>query len=129
MISGTGEVQHVGSGTTVLSGLNSYSGTTIASGTLDVAATGAAGTGAITFDVGSQTLRIEQSALSGGDFANTIVGFVGSDVIDLAGIGLATSATLGPDNVLTILGGSSGPITLHLDPGQDYTGQVFRLTS
>jgi Ca2+-binding RTX toxin-like protein len=129
-ISGSGAVQQLGAGTTTLAGHNSYAGgTELVSGTLDVATTDAAGTGAITFEAGSQTLRIEQTALAAGHFANTLVGFVTGDTIDLAGIGLATSATLGAGNLLTISGGSSGPITLQLDPAHDYTGQVFRPAS
>ena len=58
-----------------------------------------------------------------------IDGFDNADKIDLAGDGLATSATLGPNNVLTISGGSGGPITLQLDPGQDFSGDVFKVTS
>src|SRR5712671_1124372 len=129
-ISGSGVVQQVGIGTTVLDGHNSYTGgTEIVSGTLDVVVTDSAGTGAITLDAGAQTLRIEQSALSAGHFANTIAGFACVDTIDLAGIGLAASATLGPNNVLTVSGGSSGPVTLQLDPGQSFAGDVFKVTS
>jgi Ca2+-binding RTX toxin-like protein len=126
LISGSGTVEQAGSGTLVLSGHNSYGGgTEIASGTLDVVASDSAGTGAITFDPGVEALHVELTALSSNDFANVIVGFASGDTVDLAGIGLATGATLGPNNVLTVTGGSAGPVTLHLDPGQDFTGKVF----
>jgi autotransporter-associated beta strand protein len=129
-ISGTGAVRQLGGGVTTLSGHNSYSGgTDIAAGTLDVMTTDGAGTGAITFDAGSQTLRIEQTALSGGHFANVIAGFANVDTIDLRGVGLATTATLGLNNVLTIAGAPSGPIKLQLDPGQSFAGEVFQVTS
>ena len=129
-ISGSGAVQQVGTGTTVLSGHSSYTGgTEIVSGTLDVVATDSAGTGAITLDADAQTLRIEQTALSGGHFANTIAGFASDDTIDLAGDGLAMSAVLGPNNVLTISGGSGGAVTLQLDPNQSFAGDVFKVSS
>ena len=114
----------------MLSGHNLYGGgTELASGTLDVVVADSAGTGAIIFDAGVEALRIEQTALSHGDFANIIAGLASGDTVDLAGAGLATSAMLGPDNVLTVLGGANGPVTLHLDPGQDFTGKVFTTAS
>ena len=67
--------------------------------------------------------------LADGDFDGTIDNFVAGDTIDLQGIGLATSATLDANNLLTITGGSGGPITLQLDASEDYTGFVFRLKS
>jgi autotransporter-associated beta strand protein len=130
VISGSGIVQQIGTGTTILTGHNTYSGgTEIASGTLDVVASDGAGTGTITFEAGAQILRIENTALSGDHFANTIDGFSNQSTIDLAGIGLATSATLGAGNVLTISGGAGGPITLQLDPGQDFADEAFSVTS
>jgi hypothetical protein len=45
---------------------------------------GAAGTGAITFEAGAQTLRIDQAALDHGHLQNTINGFGAGDTIDLA---------------------------------------------
>ena len=129
-ISGSGSVEQAGSDTLVLSGHNSYGGgTEIASGTLDVVETDSAGTGPITFDPGHEALQIEHTALTGGDFANIIAGFVSGDTVDLAGIGLATGATLGPGNVLTVAGGSGGAVTLHLDPAQNFTGEVFTTIS
>ena len=125
VISGSGSVEQSGDGTLVLSGHNSYiGGTEIASGILDVVQADSAGTGAITFETSTGALHLEHTAFAGGDFANVISGFVSGDTIDLAGIGVATSATLGPNDVLTVAGGN-GPVTLHLDPAQNFTGEVF----
>lgn len=90
---------------------------------------GSEGVTLVAFQAGSQTLRLSADVLVDGTFAGTIDNFTAGDAIDLAGIGLASSATLGPNNLLTINGGSSGPITLQLDASEDYTGQVFRLVS
>src|SRR5580704_18828848 len=59
---------------------------------------------------------------------NLINGFLPGDVIDLQGIGTATSATLGANNVLTISGGAS-TVTLNLDPAQNFTGESFNVAS
>lgn len=59
-------------------------GTTLDAGTLELAGLGAAGTGAITFEAGAQTLRIDQAALDHGHLQNTINGFGVGDTIDLA---------------------------------------------
>jgi autotransporter-associated beta strand protein len=127
-IAGDGTVKQLGSGTTVLSGHSSFTGgTQIVAGTLELEAADAAGTGDVSFDAG--TLRLDPSALSNGHFANTIDGFAGDDTIDLAAIGLATSAVLGPNNVLTVSGGAGGPITLQLDPHQDFFADVFKVSS
>jgi autotransporter-associated beta strand protein len=75
-----------GLGTLILSADNAYSGgTTLRAGTLDLAAVGAAGMGAITF-VGRATLKIENAALSGHVFGDLINFFGRSDALDLAGL-------------------------------------------
>ena len=70
---------------------NTYrGGTTLAGGTLDLAALGAAGTGDITFKGGAkhnvETLMIGNAALSGHVFGNEIDFFGKHDVIDLSGL-------------------------------------------
>jgi autotransporter-associated beta strand protein len=72
---------------------NTYSsGTTLKAGTLDLAAFGAAGPGAITF-AGAATLKIEKGALSGHVFGNLIDFFGKHDVIDLTGLAFHAGAT------------------------------------
>jgi len=69
----------------------------------------------------SGTLTID-SAVS---FSGTISNFLPGDTIDLAGIGIASGATLGANNVLTVSGGTGGTVTLNLDPTQDYSDVGF----
>ena len=72
---------------------NTYSGGTILeAGKLDVAAPGAAGTGAITF-AGRATLEIENAALPGHHFGNAIDAFARHDIIDLAQLKFHAGAT------------------------------------
>ena len=123
VISGLGaELVKTGAGALVLDpagGPSTYtSGTTIDGGTLELAAQGAAGTGAITFN-GAETLQIDAAAqpASGGTFANAIADFGAGDTIDLRGFALATGAgqeTLGfAGNSLTIGNGvASETLTL-----------------
>lgn len=129
-ISGSGSLDQAGTGTTVLSQTDSYTGgTTLHAGTLELAALDAAGTGAITFESGAQTLTIDKAALDHGHLDNTIDGFGVGDTIDLAGIGKATKATLSADNVLSITGGNSGTITLQLDSHAYASGLNYQLAS
>ncbi|MCP3379318.1 hypothetical protein NLM31_02530 [Bradyrhizobium sp. CCGUVB4N] len=129
-ISGNGSLDQAGTGTTVLSQTSFYTGgTTLHAGTLELAALDAAGTGAITFESGAQTLKIDKAALDHGHLDNTIEGFGVGDTIDLAGIGKATKATLSADNVLTITGGNSGTITLQLDSHAYASGLNYQLAS
>ncbi len=121
---GTGAASLIlnGAGTVVLSASNSFSGgMTLRGGTLSLQAPGAAGAGTITFAYGTATTLI---AGPGDVPGNVISGFLPSDVIDLMGIGLAASATLGSGDILTVSGGTS-PVQLTLDPGQNFTGETF----
>jgi autotransporter-associated beta strand protein len=82
-----------GLGTLVLSADNAYSGsTTLRSGTLDLTAHSAAGTGAVTFK-GSATLEIANAALSSNVFGNSIDTFGPHDVLDLSGLHFHAGAT------------------------------------
>ena len=85
----------VGLGTLTLSHAgNTYSGgTTLIRGTLDLAAVGAAGTGAITFVAGKQILKIENGALLGHHFGNEIDFFGRHDVLDLTSLRFHPGAT------------------------------------
>jgi autotransporter-associated beta strand protein len=90
-----GSLVKVGPGTLTLRHAgNGYSGGTIlAAGVLDLAAVGAAGLGAITFTACTQTLRLENGALSGQAFANHLDGFAAGNVIDLPGLPFNPGAT------------------------------------
>jgi autotransporter-associated beta strand protein len=92
--SGGGSLAKVGLGTLRLSHPgNTYSGgTTLVAGKLDVAALGAAGTGAITFH-GRATLKLEHAAMPSHHFGNTIAGLSSHDIIDIAELRFQPSAT------------------------------------
>jgi autotransporter-associated beta strand protein len=84
-----GSLVKVGHDTLTLSNTdNTYAGgTTLELGTLDLAALGAAGTGAIAFAHGSHaTLRLENTALSGHAFDNAVDFFARHDIVDLSGL-------------------------------------------
>jgi autotransporter-associated beta strand protein len=120
-IFGSGSVTQLGTGTTVLSGGNTYGGnTTLVAGTLDLAAAGAAGFGTIIFGAGSQTLRIESAAFSGSQLSNTIASFGAGDVIDLRGLAFTSGATAsydGASHVLTVTSGGVSKTLVIDNPG------------
>jgi len=80
-------------------------------------------------EAGAQTLRLAAGTVADGHFNATISGFDSDDLLDLEGIGTATLATLGAGNILTVTGGSVGPVTLQLDPAHDYTHQGFKVAA
>jgi hypothetical protein len=100
---GDGQVIVDGLGTVVLNQADSFAGgVTLHSGTLDLAAAGAAGTGDIRFDVigrvGSATLKVE----AGVAVANTIDNFGAFgdiDVIDAPGVSAGVATGFGPGSV------------------------------
>ncbi len=86
-------------------------GATIAGGTLDLAATGAAGSGGIAFAGQGAVLRVE----AGVTVDNLIYGFAAGNSIRLSGV-TAPSLNFAPDtHVLTIVG-NGGSLTLRFDP-------------
>jgi autotransporter-associated beta strand protein len=138
-ISGSTALVIDGAGTVVLdptlangtAAKNTYSGgTQIDSGRLELAAPGAAGSGAITL-AGTGTLAFDAADAP----SNRIDGFqIGQGIIDIEGIGTASHFNFGANNTLTISGGTVGgvaapPVTLHLDPSQDYSKDTLILSS
>jgi autotransporter-associated beta strand protein len=113
-LAGATTLEQSGTGTLTLASQSSFSGGLVLNaGTVVVATLAAAGTGTITFGTSANaTLKIARGAVP----ANLITGFNGGDTIDLAGIGLATAATIIAANSLQITGGSSA-VTLALSPG------------
>jgi autotransporter-associated beta strand protein len=111
-IAGPGALAKAGAGMLVLADSNTYvGGTALEAGTLDLAALQAAGPGIITFASGSQTLRIENAALSGNAFTNTIDSFGTGDAIDLAGLVFAPGATVTYNTSSHLLAVTSNGIT------------------
>ncbi len=123
---GAGSLLIQGPGTVALSAANTYTGgTTLASGTLALQSTTAAGTGAITFGANSAATLL----VGNGDApANTISGFAQGETIDLAGVGLETTVTPGANNAYQFSGGSgpSSAVTLSFASAIP-TGYTFQL--
>ncbi len=84
---------------------------TIYGGTLDIAALGAAGTGAITFAAGPETLAVENAALSNHNFGNSIVNFSAGELIDLSGLTFAQGAAASYNPTTHVLSVTSNGVT------------------
>ena len=100
LVSGTGTLAKTGTGTlTLVDAANSYSGgTTVPAGTLDLAAAGAAGGGAITFagtSGSTATLALDTATqpANNATFANTLATFGANDQLDLKGLNYKGAAT------------------------------------
>ncbi len=81
----------------------------------------------VAFGEGAQTLTLQAALLTDGGFAGKISSFGQEDRIALSGV-QADMATLGTGNLLTLTG-PSGPVTLQLDPAEDFSGMAFKLAS
>ena len=118
---GTGALGVNGLGTVVLGATNTFTGgITVNQGTIELAAAGAAGSGAITFAGSSNgALVLDAAALpAGGTFANMIVGFGPGDALDLRGLTwdpTSHSASFDPTtDMLTVTSGAiSDTLTLN----------------
>jgi hypothetical protein len=111
---GTGS--NAGAGTVILDGVgtvvfyqpNAYTGgTTLDSGTLELVAGAAAGTGAITFGGPAATLQIDGTTMP----SNTINALAIGDVIDLRGLAFVAGATASYDSSTHILTVTSNGIS------------------
>ncbi|MCP1974733.1 Ig-like domain-containing protein [Bradyrhizobium elkanii] len=105
-----GDVEVTGGGRLVLSAHNTYSGGTVIKGSiLELAANGAAGTGAIAFTDGStEKLVLDAAAFSGTSFSTSITGFAGGDTLDFGNIGYDAAATLSYANGVLLVKSGSG---------------------
>jgi hypothetical protein len=125
---GAGGLIMDGAGTVDLETANSFTGgITLEAGTLVLGTAGAAGSGDITFhDDPTLAFTIANAPTT------TIAGFGGGDTIDITNLLTNVgTATLGEGNVLSIpyTNGVGGTLTLQMDPGADYSGDEFLLTS
>jgi autotransporter-associated beta strand protein len=132
-LSGSGDLTVSGTGDLILNGAGSaFTGhAVISGGTIELATSGAIGTGSVVFGAGtaSETLRIDaaDAPAAGGTFANTIYHFSGSnDFIDLPSIAFVSGANA------TV----SGSTLVLTDGGETYKfklagtiGGSFRVTS
>lgn len=98
-----------------------------ANATLELAST-LGGSGIVFSDASAQALVVGNGALAAGDLADVLTGLGIGDTIAVAGIGTATQATLGADNLLTVSGGTA-TATFHLAAGEDHSGQRFHVAS
>jgi len=127
-----GSLVKVGNGALTLSHAhNTYSGgIKLKAGTLDIAALGAAGTGAIRF-AGTATLKIGKAAFTGHVFANPIdafgkydLSFGKHDILDLAGLTFRKGASAtwhAASHDLTVKSGSvADTLTLHSPAGTHF---------
>ncbi|MGY2850912.1 MULTISPECIES: Ig-like domain-containing protein [unclassified Bradyrhizobium] len=105
-----GDVEVTGGGRLVLSAHNTYSGGTVIKGSiLELAANGAAGTGAIAFTDGStEKLVLDAAAFSGASFSTSITGFAGGDTIDFGNIAYDATTTLSYANGVLLVKSGSG---------------------
>jgi hypothetical protein len=124
---GAGSLAMNGEGTLMLSAANTFTGgISINSGTVELAALGAAGSGGINFGAGSTAaLIIDAPAIpaSGKTFANTIVNFGNGDSLDLTGMNFVTGATATlSGGVLTVSSnGQSAAFTLSNPAGSVFS--------
>jgi autotransporter-associated beta strand protein len=120
-----GEVEKTDDGTLVLFGLNTYSGgTTIEGGTLELANSSAAGSGAITFG-SNVTLAIGSTIMP----SNMLDGFTAGDMIDLTSIANVSGSHADMDYQTHVLTITEGSATYHLqfDTNESFAGDFFHL--
>jgi autotransporter-associated beta strand protein len=119
-ISGSGSLIQMGSGTTVLTGANGYSGgTTMAAGTLQVGNSGAIGSGPVTFVGG-----IFQAGAAGLSFANAFVVETSTATIDTQTYTLTLSGSITDGSGSTGGLAKIGDGTLVLSGASSYTGST-----
>jgi autotransporter-associated beta strand protein len=119
-ISGPGQVQQIGPGTTILTANNTYTGGTIVSaGTLQVTNNNSIGTGAVTLDSG-----IFQAGTNGLNFSNPFNVNITGGAVDTNGNTLTLAGVIADGNgpgALTKIGAG----TLMLTAINSYTGMTF----
>lgn len=114
--SGSGALLMKGAGTVVLAAVNTFSGgSELQAGTFELGTQTSAGTGAITFDAGEQTLRLDVSTMA--TLGNTLRTLGVGDTLDLRDL-VYTSAETAIDvaNTLTVKGGSKTETFALFDP-------------
>ena len=116
-----GSLIKVGVGTLDLTAANTYSGgTALDDGILELGTDSSAGTGAITFGTGAQTLQLDAT----GKLGNTLDDFGAGDIVDLhaitsAGAALTTTTSGGETTVTVTSTDSSDAFTVNVAPSGD----------
>jgi hypothetical protein len=113
------------SGYGTITGAVTDNGTITASGGILGITGSVSGGGALAFASGG-SLQLDSTTLP----TTTISGFVPGDTLDLTSIAFDStgSAPLGPGNVLQIVE-NGGTHTINLDPSQNFSGDIFQLSS
>ena len=151
-LTGSGSLLVSRGGTLVMSGGDAFTGSTTIGGpnfasvgsgsTLELSSAGAAGTGPITFAPGANGILKIDGATMPTNVISGLAPYIPSDpnsagtapftadTIDLSGVPYSSLgiATLSSSKVLTVSEGGSS-YSLKLDPNQDFTGEVFPLSS
>lgn len=124
---GAGGLVIAGAGVTKLTRANGFTGgTTLTSGTLDLAAVGAAGRGGITFAASDPILQIDSTVMP----TNTITGFITGDTIDLTGISFDATDTVSYSGTTFSIQNSLGTTLASLTlTGKPYTAANFFLSN
>jgi hypothetical protein len=119
---GAGALELNGDGLLDLAAANTFiGGVTLQSGTLELSAAGAAGSGAITFAGASETVEVTAAALQG--LGNSLTGFAVGDAIDLLGI-VATGVTINASNQLVATNDGAAVATFNLGTIPAYVGAI-----
>jgi autotransporter-associated beta strand protein len=119
-ISGPGQVQQIGAGTTILTANNSYTGgTTVSAGTLQVTNNNSVGTGAVTLDGGIFQAGADSLNFSNPFNVNTTGGAIDTNGKTLTLAGVIADGN-GPGALVKI-----GAGTLMLTAANSYTGPTF----
>ena len=106
----------LGAGTWTLQGAGAnYTGVTFSDGVLELTAVNSAGTGAITFGAGVQTLQLDTPASGAFTLANTLTGFGVEDLLDVRGTTVTGASVAG--DVLTLTTASGGAATVTFASG------------
>ena len=124
VISGLGKLNKTTTGILVLSGTNIYTGgTAVNGGTLELGQQSSAGTGAITFGAGAQTLRLDFAGTTAAPdaLAAPVMGFTAGDNLDLTAVSFAATDSYA-NGVLTVSDGTNtDKITIAAAPlGDEY---------
>ena len=121
---GAGALTLNGAGLLNLVAANSFSGgVTLQSGTLELSAAGAAGSGAITFAGAGETLEITAAAIPGDGLSNLLTGFSAGDAIDLIGI-VANGVSINASSQLVATYGGAAVATFNLGATPAYVATI-----
>ncbi len=108
---GAGALAVMGAGVLDLAAANTFTGgITLQSGTLELTAIGAAGSGAITFAGPSAVLAVTAGALQGGGLATSLTGLAAGDRIDLVNIAADAVSTNGLNQLVASQDGATAAV-------------------